>query len=277
MPSLANILRPRAPLLALPALALFIGSAAANDRHFSYTYETGVLAPGARELEVSNTLRAGRTDYYSALDHRLEFEVGLADNLMTSFYLNMGNTTRADGAGGLASEFEWQGVSNEWKLKLLDPVASPVGMALYAELSYNTNGFELEPKVLFDKRIGNLLLAANLVTEFEYSFGVEQTVLEEVAPEVVLGATYQLHKGVYAGVEVRNHNAFMNNAAKSELEYEYSSLYAGPVISYTAESWWVTLTVMPQLPALSKADGGSILVLDDGERLNARLLFSFHI
>ncbi len=101
--------------------------------------------------------------------------------------------------------------------------------------------------------------------------------MEEVAPEVVLGATYQLNKRIYAGVEMRNHNAFMNDAATGDLKYAYSSLYAGPVISYTAESWWVTLTVLPQLPALSKADGGSILVLDDGEKLNARLLFSFHI
>ena len=61
----------------VPALTLLIGISSANDRHFTYNYETAVLAPGARELEVSNTLGVGRSDYYAKLDHRLEFEVGL--------------------------------------------------------------------------------------------------------------------------------------------------------------------------------------------------------
>jgi hypothetical protein len=275
MPSLSKLIR--TPASALPILALLIGTAAANDRHFSYTYETGVLAPGAREIEVSTTLRAGREEHFSALDHRLEFEVGVAENLMTAFYLNMGNTTAANEIGGLTSEFEWGGFSNEWKWKLMDPVANAVGLALYGEITYSTTGFELEPKILLDKRLGNLLLAANLVAEFEYTSGVDETVLEEIAPDVVLGATYEFHKGAYAGVELRNHNAFINNSESGEFEHEFSSLYAGPVVSYATETWWVTFTVLPQLPALSKAEGGSILVLDDGERFNARLLLSFHI
>ena len=61
-------------VLTLPAVA------AANDRHFTYTYETAVLPPGARELEVWTTWRAGRERYYSRFDHRLELEVGVAKN-----------------------------------------------------------------------------------------------------------------------------------------------------------------------------------------------------
>jgi hypothetical protein len=261
----------------LAALALLIGSATGDERHFGYVYETAVLAPGGRDLEVSNTLRAGREEYYSALDHRLEFEVGVADNLMTSFYLNMSNTTAANGSGGLTSDFAWGGFSNEWKWRLMDPVANPVGLALYAELTYATDGFELEPKILVDKRLGNWILAANLVTEFEYESQIDKAELEEIAPDVVLGATCQLGKGFYAGVELNNHNAFIKNAASGDLEHEFSSLYAGPVVSYTTPSWWVTLSVLPQLPALSKREGGSILELDDGEKLNARLLLSFHL
>jgi len=169
MTSSSKSSRRQTPVLALPALALLISTAAANDRHFSYTYETGVLAPGARELEVSNTLRAGREEFYSALDHRLEFEVGVADNLMTSIYLNMGNTTSANGTGGLTSEFAWAGLSNEWKWKLMDPVADPVGLGLYAELSFGTAGMDIEPKVLLDKKVGDWLFAANAITEFEFA------------------------------------------------------------------------------------------------------------
>src|SRR5262245_32721798 len=74
---------------AVPAvLAALTATASANDRHFTYTYETAVLAPGAREVEIWSTPRIGRTDYYTAFDERLELELGLTDRLLTAFYLN---------------------------------------------------------------------------------------------------------------------------------------------------------------------------------------------
>jgi hypothetical protein len=52
---------PSALLLAvLPAGLAVPLSARANDRHFSYTYEAAVLAPGDKELEVWTTYRNGR-------------------------------------------------------------------------------------------------------------------------------------------------------------------------------------------------------------------------
>ncbi|MDB5051404.1 MAG: conserved hypothetical secreted protein [Fibrobacteres bacterium] len=265
------------PSSLLLAAALLAGTASANERHFGYTYESGVLAPGAKELEVYNTLRAGREDYYSALDHRLSFEVGVANNLMTAFYFNMNNTTEGDPAGNLSTAFEWQGFSNEWKLKLQDPVADPVGLALYTELTFNTSGMELEPKLILDKRMGPWLLAANLIGEFEYEAKADEMELEEIAPDVTFGVSRELAKGFHAGLEIRNHNAIVRNPDSEDLEHAFSAVYFGPVVSYATESWWMTFTVLPQLPALSKESGGSILVLDDGEKINARLLFSFHI
>jgi hypothetical protein len=262
-------------LLCLLPLAGLMGAALANDRHFTYTYETAVLPPGGRELEVSTTLREGRTDYYSELDHRLEFEVGAAPNLMTAFYLNWNNITKA-GDSALGTAFEWAGVSNEWKWKLMDPVADAVGLALYGELTYNTTGWELEPKVLLDKKAGDWLLAANLVSEFEFESGLEETELEEIAPEIDLGLTRAFGKRFHAGLEVRQKNAFMKDG-EEDLVWEYSSLFAGPVVSYGVDAWWVSFTVLPQLPALYKHEAGSILVLDDHEKINARLLFSFHL
>jgi hypothetical protein len=248
----------------------------ANEHRFGYVYETGVLAPGAKEIEVYNTLRAGRDRYYSALDHRIAFEVGVAEHLMTAFYLNLGNESEADAVGGVATAFAWKGVSSEWKYKLLDPVADAVGLGFYGEFSYNTDGMELEPKILFDKQAGRWLFAANLITEFEYAATGDEMELEEIAPDLTLGATFEVSKGFHAGLEARNHNAIVKNADE-EMEHEFSALYLGPVVSYATESWWMTFSLLPQLPALSKAEGGSILVLDDGEKINARLLFSFHI
>jgi hypothetical protein len=63
-------------------------------------------------------------------------------------------------------------------------------------------------------------------------------------------------------------------------EFEAGALFAGPVLAYAAESWWVALTVMPQLPAMKQ--NGAYTGSDDREllaheKLNARLLFSFHL
>ena len=60
----------------------------ADDRHFGYSYESGVLAKDNRELELWNTWRYGRSKYFSRIDHRVEFEVGLTDKLQTAFYVN---------------------------------------------------------------------------------------------------------------------------------------------------------------------------------------------
>ena len=67
----------------------------AQDRMFTYTYQSTVLNKGQRELEVWNTLRTGRQDYYARIDHRTEFEMGLGKNLQTAFYLNLTSKTQA--------------------------------------------------------------------------------------------------------------------------------------------------------------------------------------
>lgn len=263
----------------LPAIAALLaaGAVSANDRHFTYTYETAVLAPGAKELEVWSTFRNGRTDYYSRLDHRLEFETGISERVMTAFYLNWENITSEVSPGVLGTAHSWGGISNEWKWKISDPVADAVGFALYGELGYNTDELELEFKTLFDKKIGQWLFAANLVGEGEFEAEPEEMELEEMVAEVDLGASYQLNPHLAVGLELRNHNEFAKEAGSEEFEYEHSALFLGPNISYATESWWVSFTVLPQLPALMKEEGGSILVLDEHEKINARLLFSFHL
>src|SRR6187402_675980 len=136
---------------------LFIGaflsaasSAFATERHFTYNYESGVLAPGHVELEPWTTVRVGREDFYSRIDNRLEFELGLSERLQSSLYLNTTATaqdvTDADGITARQRSFELSGISSEWKFKLTDPVADAFGSALYLEGSYGNSEAELEGK-----------------------------------------------------------------------------------------------------------------------------------
>jgi hypothetical protein len=270
-------MNPRPHAFAWLGLALAAAPVLANERHFAYTYETAVLPPGGRELETSNTLRLGRDQYYAALDHRLEFEVGVGERVMSSFYLNWSDETAKSGPGMTQSRFTWQGISNEWKWKLSDPVADPLGFALYGELTYATGSYELEAKTLFDKKVGKLLLAANLVAEGEFETGVGENELDEIELEGDLAGSYAVTSRFSVGLEFRNLNEIAKEAGGDEMEWETSALFLGPNVSYATEGWWVTFSVLPQLPALMKEGGGSILDLNDHEKINARLLFSFHI
>jgi hypothetical protein len=257
-------------LLTLTAPSLLVYSAAhGNERHFTYTYESAVLPTGGREIEVWTTPRIGKEDYFVRFDERLEFEVGLTDQLMTAFYLNWSATTADVAPDTRESVTEFGGVSSEWKLKLADPVADAVGLALYGELTGATDEAEVEGKVIIDKQVGDLLFAGNLVLANEWEMEPEETETEQEI-ELDLAATYFLRPGLSAGLELRNHNEIL------EGEWEHSALFLGPVMAYATDSWWAALTILPQLPALKK-EGDGARVLDDHEKLEARILFSFHL
>lgn len=249
-------------LLAVPLVAR------ANDRHFSYTYESAVLAPGEKELEVWTTYRNGRDTRYTRFDERIEFEIGLVPNLQTSFYLNL-SAIGQDINGELSKSTEVT-VSNEWKWRLLDSAVDGIGLALYGEITAGVDELELEGKLIVDKRLGNLLLAANFVAEHEWEYAIGQTG-KELHLDGFLGASWFFGPRFSLGVEAWNANIIADG------NWEHSAFFLGPVASYTGDGWWVTLTVLPQLPAFKKSEGGGRYVLTDYERFQARLLFSWHL
>jgi hypothetical protein len=271
-------------LVVLVAMAVVVFATQAKDarasqRRFTYTYESLVLNPGEVEIEPWTTFRVGRDDYFARVDHRVEFEMGLTSRLQTAFYLNMhAKTAQADSS--LQTEFEWGGISNEWKLKLRDPVADPFGLALYFEWGASTSEVEVEAKVIADKRWDDFLVAFNAVVEPEWEFEVEAGTDEveaedEINFEFDLAAAYFLNTATSLGIEVRNHNEYI----PGDVGYEHSALFAGPVVSYAAETWWATLTVLPQIAKLkgTEEDEGRNLVLSEHEKLEVRLLFGLDI
>ena len=142
----------------------------ANDRRFSYTYETSVLSPGLREIEVWNTYRTGRDYYFRQIDQRVEFEFGVSKNLMSSLYLNYSTSVQDSNgvsAGGIRAADFSLGFSNEWKYKMFDRVSDPIGLGLYGEFTLTPEDLELEGKILVDKEIHNFLFAFNGVVERE--------------------------------------------------------------------------------------------------------------
>lgn len=248
----------------------------ANERRFGYVYETPVLSPGARELEVWNTYRGGRQYSFRRLDQRIELEFGVAERLMTAFYMNYEwKAFDANGSapGGGRTTEQSASISNEWKYKISDRVADPLGLALYGEYTLGLHERELELKVILDKQLGRFLLAGNLVGEQEWEDELEDGVLEtekELKLEVCGGVSYSMTTQFSFGLEVVEWNVL------KEGRIEHAVLFAGPVLSYATEEWWATLSVLPQVTAFKGATTGG-LDLEESERAQVRVLVSFHL
>ena len=248
-------------------------SSNAQDRIFTYAYQSTVLNKGQRELEVWNTLRQGKQDFFSRLDNRTEFEIGLGKNLQTSFYLNLTTATKTVTEGTQKStETENEiSFSNEWKLKLMDPVANPIGLALYTEFGIGWYEYDLEGKLIVDKRINNLTIAGN--TTFEAEF-VPVYINNELNWDKESKVDYNLAFG-YAighGFHLTQENNFRNVYIEKNLVH--SALYSGLGFSYIHDNFWVNFTAMPQVKSFKGETNGS-LNLNEYEKIQIRLLFSY--
>lgn len=248
-----------------------------SERHFTYTYETNVLNPGDMEIEPWTTYRFRRERFYSRFDQRLEFEVGLAPNLQTALYWNMSAIAADvdDGAGGTvrAQEFEFSGISNEWKYKLSDSFADALGSGLYFEWSLGPVEAELEAKILLDKRIGDFIIAYNLVGEHEWEYPEKGETEKEIVIGNVIGAGFFVTPEFVAGLELRSHTEIV------EGEVEHTAFFGGPSLAYAKKGFWTALTILPQLGAIKGEghEGEGNLDLHEHEKLEVRLITGFEL
>ena len=263
--------------LVVPALlcgGFVVSPAQATERRFTYTYESATLGAGEREIEPWTTVRLGREHYYRAIDNRIEIEFGLSDRLMTSWYLNLGTETadvhdQGTPAGALSRRSaSSQGISSEWKYKLLDDVADPLGLALYLEGEVTTEEVGLESRIILDKRAGDFLFALNVLGEYDWDSSSGVTELEK-SLELDLGAVYFVTPGFSAGVELTDQNDVSE-------AWDASVFSAGPVVSYSAETWWATITVLPQIANLRPEENPATRELTEHEKVQARLIFGAH-
>jgi len=250
----------------------FVDDSYSNERKFTYVYQSGVLGKGSKELEIWSTPRIGKINgYFARIDHRVEFEAGLSERLQTAFYLNFRNITSDNGTGVIETDFEFQGISSEWKYQISNPAIDIIGFALYGELGLNTDEVELETKLIFDKKIKKTTFALNLTVEPEWELTAGEANYE-LKFEGNFGISYAFSPFLSAGVEIRNANVHTKYDG-----WKHSALFGGPVISFSQPSWWAAFTIMPQVAAFKGKSAGSKLNLDEFEKFESRLIFSFHI
>ena len=247
-------------------------SVSANERKFTYVYQSSVLEMDSRELEIWSTPRLGKSNgYYAALDNRVEFEVGLTKHLQSAFYINFSNVTSDNGTGVNTTKFTFKGISSEFKYQVFNPYIDALGFALYTEFGLNTDKVELETKLIFDKKIKKTTVALNLTAEPEWELTPGKSE-NEWKFGASFGLSYDISSSFSAGFELRNENVIEDKGG-----LEHSALFGGPVVSYSASNWWAAFTIMPQIMGFKGKSTSSELNLSEFEKFQSRLIFSFEI
>lgn len=247
----------------------------ATGRYFTYTYEPETMPAGATEFEQWVTLRTQRSkdvgqENYNRWELRSELEYGVTDNYTAAFYVNLMQATnyKDPATGDTESDTEFKGVSLENRYMILNPAENAVGVTLYFEPSYSGDEAEVEEKIIIGQRHGDWKWALNIgnETEWELNEGEYEGVFE-----VDFGLTRHLNSRWSLGIEFRNHNVIPEYK-----EWEFTAFFIGPVINYSTEKWWATLTVLPQFWGKNTGGGPTPVdgfELEDHERLNVRLIF----
>jgi hypothetical protein len=264
----------------------------AEATDFGYVYTAQTEEPGETELSLWATDRRGKSSgHYAAQDYRVEVERGLTDNFQISGYANFASHH----IHGLGGEFEpvdrnlaFQGLSAEFKYKLLDPSHHRFGLGFYVEPGWSriskvsgqkTDEYELELKAIAQRNFAHdrLVWAANLTLEPEWEReheliapGITKTETE-LGVEVSTGLSFNLARHWWLGAEGRYHSVYPNWT--HGLHRENDAVYAGPTLHYDGGEWSVTVTWQPQLFGGPRAAGSS-LEYHDHEKREFRLKLS---
>lgn len=270
---------PRSSLFLVFTAALFAATfdaslAQAGARRFAFSREPSVLDPGDAKFNAWTTARAGRDDYYNAIDQRLQFGLGLVPNLEASLYWNFSSVSQTREAGpGVEyrdTDFSLGSVSSEWRYRFLDPVADPLGLALSFEAGYGPNLVDLGGRAIFAKQLRDWLFVLNLLGAQRFESSVTGTVSRQA-----LGATlslgYYFTPTLVGGLEVVN--STLLDAGKPTS----SAIYAGPSFAFESANYSLVLTAAPQVFAPKKADADAYFELEQNEHLWTRLVLGFRL
>ena len=215
-------------LLFLPSICF------AGARHFTFVYEAPTSSPGSVEIENSATTQFN--DGFADAEFRHEIEIGVTEHFQASVYLaNWDYTLSSDNRGA-----HYESSSLELIYNLTNPVADPIGISLYQEISAGRRFFESETKLILQKNFGPVILAYNLVLEAEW----EEEGLREHTGEIqqALGASYELSPRISVGAEIL-HEILLPAWKSSQAE---NNFFLGPNVSYRGDRWFATVTSLAQ-------------------------------
>jgi hypothetical protein len=216
----------------------------ANPRALPFTYTTDTLPEGKVEIEQYVdvvSLRAispstGERQWYLPSAFQTEVEIGLADRLELGLYM----TFVPDAGEQYMSKALFPGTGNGLKQRLryifADPGAWPIDVGVYGELVENEREIELEGKLLLQKRLDRLRLAANVSAEYELYFSEQR----EVVLNPSLGATYEVTPSFHLGIDSWLRGEYPQNPKPPSRTFGLGpQAYVGPAVMFNFGAiWW---------------------------------------
>lgn len=239
---MASLSSPRV-LLAAPLL-LWAGAASANPRPLPFTYQHEQIASGSAELEQyvdltptrAREASSGAALWYGSTQFATEFEYGLTDRLELGLYVTYAPAA-ASGFADIPRAMDGNGMKQRLRFKLAETGEWPIDVSLYGEAVENEREFELEAKVILQRRLGLARIIANLSGEREFYYdGKHDIVLNPSA-----GFTFELSPTVQPGIEwwMRGEYPEEGNAPRAFVLGPHH--YLGPTLLLQFGAlWWTT-------------------------------------
>ena len=294
---------------------LFSQQAMAGESLFTYNYTADTLPKNKWELEQSYWGRYGKMhgDYANSV-YRTEVEYGVTDRYQVALYTNeqhvyanRDNRDRTTGGEDVPENaardkrynaLTWKGISIENIYRVLSPYKDPIGLALYFEPEFGPNEIELEPRLILQKNFleDRLVITLNFWWAFEWDRETGGAEIEPVTEggepgrtkhrwvkesvyEPDLGVSYRFAPNWSVGFEAREHNEVSSFNPK---DTEHNAFFLGPNIHYGGKRFWVTATVLFQLPFAyghneeqRNAITGGRLYGDEHESVETRVKFGY--
>ncbi len=222
-------------LLFLAIAALLPISADAGARRFTYVYEATTGRPGSVDIEnwVTFETRTPNNHSFREVLFRHELEFGVTERLQASIYLADWQYERGEGTS-------YTGSAIELLYNISNPVADPIGLAVYQEYKIGRRLFEWESKVIAQKNFGPFVAAYNAT--LEATWGGEG--LHERSGELQqsLGVSYEVNPRFAFGAELLHEIAFPDWQKTGG-----GVFFAGPNASVRVGRFWATVTTLAQL------------------------------
>lgn len=244
-------------LLAVPA--------SAAERAFAFTWDTASLGAGQKELQLWLSPRLERAEEsYTRFDLRAGLAHGVFDRLESLLTLDLDLESFGVDSRHVAARAAWQ-----LRYRAL-PASAPVGVGFFSSLGLGFDGLAFEGRLVLDKQLGPVLLAANLGAVRSVAF--DARLAPDLLAEGALAVRYELANRFAVGLEGLARTTWDAGA------FQGTGVYLGPSFTWVGRRAWVTVALTAQVAAdkaPSDVGNGEPLTLRDQERFAGRLLLGF--
>lgn len=238
-----------------------LATSAAADRPFPWTWTSGTQARGTTDAQLWLGARSGRPTPYDLLEVRGWVSAGVNRRVDVHFGLEaealLQRRERKDLDGRLSALA---------RFRLFEP-DDVLGVALLARAGFGIASAVLEARLVFDRQLGDVLLALN--SSFERTTYHDRRDAIDTRLEHSLAARLAITEEVSAGVEVRARQGLRAGA------YQGTAFYAGPTLTVSTKWLWLSVGVVAQV-ASDKAEGdrgdGQRIIFRDDERFGVRVV-----